>query len=291
MNPERREAVLRWGRASIPTLRYCMQTEVHVYAFSIAANVLLSFYPFLLVMLSVCRYAFEWTTAENAIYLALGDYFPGDTGDFLERNLRVTVSERGPLQLGSMLLLFFTANGIFEPLEVALNRAWGVTRNRSFFRNQVVSLALIFLCGGLFLASTVFTALNQDLMTRLMGGNAVTTLATLLLFKAAAVPISIFLLFLIYWLLPNRRIPARALAVPAILVGFALEFLKYVNLLTWPFLRRKLEREYGVFVNSATIVFWSFLAALIVLAGAEWTARGRRKANLQVREESRTLTH
>ena len=27
-----------------------------------------------------------------------------------------------------MLLLLFTANGIFEPLEVALNRAWGVDR-------------------------------------------------------------------------------------------------------------------------------------------------------------------
>ena len=27
-----------------------------------------------------------------------------------------------------MLLLLFTANGIFEPLEVALNRVWGITK-------------------------------------------------------------------------------------------------------------------------------------------------------------------
>ena len=33
------------------TFRYWMQTEVHVYAFSVAANVLLSFFPFLIVML------------------------------------------------------------------------------------------------------------------------------------------------------------------------------------------------------------------------------------------------
>jgi hypothetical protein len=32
-----------------PTFRYWMQTEVHVYAFSVAANVLLSFFPFLIV--------------------------------------------------------------------------------------------------------------------------------------------------------------------------------------------------------------------------------------------------
>ena len=40
------------------TLRYWMQTEVHVYAFSVAANVLLSFFPFLIIMLSLSRRIF-----------------------------------------------------------------------------------------------------------------------------------------------------------------------------------------------------------------------------------------
>jgi hypothetical protein len=58
----------------------------------------------------------------------------------------------------------------------------------------------------------------------------------------------------------------------AILVGLLLEGMKYVNLLIWPLLRDKLEREYGVFHNSATILIWSFVAAMIVLAGAQWAA-------------------
>jgi membrane protein len=49
------------------------------------------------------------------------------------------------LHWGSMFLLLLTANGIFEPLEVALNRAWGVAKNRSHFKNQLISLGLIFL--------------------------------------------------------------------------------------------------------------------------------------------------
>ena len=40
------------------TFRYWMQTEVHVYAFSVAANVLLSFFPFLIVMLFFSRRVF-----------------------------------------------------------------------------------------------------------------------------------------------------------------------------------------------------------------------------------------
>jgi uncharacterized BrkB/YihY/UPF0761 family membrane protein len=251
-----------------------METEVHVYGFSIAANVLLSFFPFLIVMVSLCRHVLRWDAAEQAILFALADYFPGDVGAFVTRNLRVEINLRGPLQPISFLLLFFTANGIFEPLEVALNRIWGITQNRSFFRNQLVSLALIFVCGGLVLLSAVFTAANQEALSRTaVGGTWVGALMATVFFKAAAIPVSILMLFLIYWLLPNRRMPARRLISVSVMVGLALEALKYINLLTLPWLLAKLQREYGPFVNSVTIIVWSFLAAMIVLAGAEWSAR------------------
>src|SRR5579863_9771973 len=140
------------------TFRYWMQTEVHVYAFSVAANVLLSFFPFLIVMLSLSRRVFGEQVAVGAIDLALRDYFPDALGQFLQRNLPQT----GSVELISIVLLLFTANGTFEPLEVGLNRIWGIRRNRSFFRNQIVSLGLIFICGGLALGSMLLTALNQQ---------------------------------------------------------------------------------------------------------------------------------
>ena len=267
-------AVVRLGRACMPTVRYWMETEVHVYAFSIAANVLLSFYPFLIVMVSICRYFLRWPDAEQAILLGLNDYFPGAVGDLVTRNLLITVNERGPLQFMSIALLFFTANGIFEPLEVALNRAWGITTNRSFFRNQVISLALIFVVGAMVLLSAVLTGVNQEVTLKLAGGNeSVASFMRLVLFKMLALPISILILFLVYWLLPNRRLrPADILPV-SVIVGIALEILKYINLLTLPWLHSKLTHEYGPFRNSVAIVLWSFLAAMIVLAGAEWSAR------------------
>lgn len=251
-----------------------METEVHVYAFSVAASVLLSFFPFLIVMLSLCKHVLRWPAAVTAINLALTDYFPGRLGEFIQRNLHATVENHGPLQVASILLLLFVANGIFEPLEVALNRAWGVPRHRSFFRNQLVSLGLVFACGTLALLSTVFTALNYSIWPKVLGASSrvVTTLG-LAFFKMAAIPMSMFMLFLVYWLLPNRRIPPARVVPAAIVVGLALEALKYLNLLTWPLLRTKLAREYGPFVYSVSIVLWSFLAAMVVLAGAEWSAR------------------
>ena len=268
----------RWkllARSFRPTLRYWMETEVHVYSFSIAANVLLSFFPFLIVIQSICHHLLGWKGAMNAISFALDDYFPGAVGskvgvaDFIQRNLPTQ-----SLQLASILLLLFTANGIFEPMEVALNRAWGIPKNRSFLRNQIVSFGLIFVSGGLALASTVLTGIN---LKHLGTDSLVSRIPEVVLFKMAALPLSILMLFLIYWLLPNARVGWRLVLPPAILVGLALEALKYISLLIWPLFGGKLQREYGPFYYSVTIILWSFLGAMLVLAGAEWAARRARR--------------
>ncbi len=264
-----------------------MQTEVHVHALAVAASALLSFYPFLIVMLSFCRNVLHWPAAVDSIYLALNDYLPGDLGAFVKRNL----PSRGAFQLTSMFLLLITANGIFEPLEVALNRIWGAAKNRSYVKNQLVSLGMIFLCGGLALLSLILTAMNEQWVRAWNAGPEVhpaklALWVNLLLFKLAAVPISILALFLIFWLLPNCRVPAARVAPVAIVVGLVLEGMKYVNLLIWPLLRSKLEREYGVFHNSVTILIWGFAAAMIILAAAQWAARMETKHEQGLEKDS-----
>ncbi|HEX5226424.1 MAG TPA: YihY/virulence factor BrkB family protein [Bryobacteraceae bacterium] len=265
----------RIGRAFAPTLRYWMQTEVHVFAFSVSAGLLLSFFPFLIVMLSICRYVLKWKAGVSAVYFALGDYFPDQFGEFIRRNFEVTVASRGPVQAISIVLLFFTASGIFEPLEVALNRVWNCPGNRNYFKNQLISLGLTFACGALMLFSTTLTALNNQYLAGLNALHAAgpANFLGLLLFKAAAIPMSMLVLFLIYWLLPNCKIKPARMILPAIIVGLLLELLKYINLWTWPYLRTKLQAEYGPFYYTVTIILWGFLVALVVLAGAEWTAR------------------
>ena len=244
-----------------------METEAHVYALAIAASVLLSFYPFVTVMLSFCRNILHWPAAEAAIYLALNDSLPGDLGAFIRHNLPPT----GSSELLSIVLLLFTANGVFEPLEVALNRAWGLTANRPYWKNQLVALGLIFACGCLALLSLILTALNSAWVAGTPGH--IQSWMNLLLFKVAALPLSILALFLVYWLLPNRKVDPVHVAPVAILVGLGLEALKYVNLLLFPLFRQKLHREYGVFEHSALILLWSFAASLLVLMGAKWSAR------------------
>lgn len=252
-----------------PTIKYLSQTEVHVYALSIGASVLLSFFPFLIVMLTLIRDVLHFPAAEKALVLALSDYFPGDLGNFIIRNL--TKVNHGRYQVTSLLLLLFTSNGIFEPLEVALNRAWGVAKNRSYLRNQLLSLFLMILCGGLALGSLLLTAVNTKFVTVQYGLSA--AWLPLVLFRVAAIPVTVLSLLLVYWLLPNRSVPIRRVLPVAVLVGIGLEIWKYVFLFAWPWLDKKFTNEYGPFSYSVSIVVFSLLTALLVLAGAEWSAR------------------
>jgi len=202
------------------------------------------------------------------------------------KNLQAWFKVNGKVHLTSMFLLLITANGIFEPLEVALNRAWGVAKNRSYIKNQIVSLGLIFVCGGLALLSLMLTALNSQWMSAASSLNTgLGVWINLLMFKLAAVPISILALFLVYWLLPNRKVePVRVVPV-AIVVGLALESLKYVNLLVAPLLQAKLHREYWYSSTPSPSCCGSFVAAMIVLGGAHWTARQDRRDPLSMEDK------
>ena len=99
--------------------------------------------------------------------------------------------------------------------------------------------------------------------------------ATLVALKLAAVPFSILIFLLVYWLLPNGKVPLRAVWPIAVLAGVVVEGAKNLYVWLWPLLG--LRRAYGPFFVSVTLLLWGFFAALIVLGGAEMSARRGRQ--------------
>ncbi len=266
---------------------YMLSTESHVYAFAVAANVLLSFWPFMLVLIALFRNVMGWPAAVTALYATIQDFFAGATGEFLAYNLEMVTQWRYRVEWLSMLLLLFTANGIFLPLEVALNRAWGVKENRSLLKNQIVSMGLIFACGFLALLSAALTGAGVQVWEAFFGKTGTSApWAIKMIAKAASLPVTILALFLIYAYLPNMRVPRRAILPRVVVVGLCLELLKWINLAIWPWLFRKFDREFGVFKHSVTILTWSFLAAMVVLAGAEWVSWRTRQTGAEKPLES-----
>src|SRR6516162_1176072 len=253
-----------------PTLRYLTQTEVHTYAFSVAANSILSLCPLIVLLLTVVRRVFHSQQMYNVVLQLLRDFLPSNQ-DFVIRNLQYLASVRGRGQILSLVMLFITSTGIFLPLEVALNSVWGFTRNRSYIMNALVAVLLALACGSLALLSVYLTAENLKILGLTVGdGNFVFRGAAFIIMKAFALITTIAIYFLIYWLLPNGKVPVRAVLPAAIATGLLSEAAKYIYILLLPWLN--FQEVYGPFSISVTLIFWSFWSGMLLLGGAYLSA-------------------
>ena len=170
-------------------------------------------------------------------------------------------------------MLLISSTGVFLPLEVALNRVWGVTKNRSYLMNQVVALGLAAGIGTLALLSVALTAAQQTVLQSVFFGhtnNVVFVFISHWLLQISAAVASILLFFLIYWILPNRKLPVRAVLPTAIVIGLSWELAKmlYVAALPW----MDLHSVYGPFSVSVSLMLWAFVTGLLLLAGAHYSA-------------------
>jgi membrane protein len=255
----------------LSTLKYLMRTDVHTFAFSVAANSILSFFPFVVLLMTLIRRVFHSRVMYDVVLQLLRDYLPAGQ-DFVIRNLNAMVNSRQRVQVVSLIILLVTSSGVFLPLEVALNRIWRFENNRSYLGNQLISLGLALACGVLALLSIALTAGPVAFMEFLLRGygTGLVRLVGFLMMKIFAIAASIAIFFLIYWLLPNGKVPARAVLPAAIIMGLLSEVLKYAYILALPWLN--FQEVYGPFALSVSMMFWAFLSGLLLLAGANLSA-------------------
>ncbi len=255
----------------LSTVKYLMRTDVHTFAFSVAANSILSFFPFVVLLMTVIRRVFHSRVMYEVVLQLLRDYLPAGQ-DFVIRNLNAMVNSRQRVQIVSLIILLVTSSGIFLPLEVALNRIWRFENNRSYLGNQLISLGLAFACGVLALLSIALTAGPVAFMEFLLRGygTGLVRLVGFLMMKIFAIAASIAIFFLVYWVLPNGKVPARAVLPAAIIMGLLSEVLKYAYILALPWLN--FQEVYGPFALSVSMMFWAFLSGLLLLAGANLSA-------------------
>ena len=220
--------------------------------------------------MTLIRYVFHSRVMYGVVENLLRDYIP--TGqEFVIRNLNALVGEHHRAQVFSLAMLLITSTGIFLPLEVALNRVWGFRNNRSYFRNQLMSLGLVFACGSLALLSVGLTAGNVAILTSALHGYGAwyIQLVGFVTMKVFSILASIAIFFLIYWLLPNGKVlPA------AVIMGLLSEALKYVYIFALP--RLNFAEVYGPFAISVSLMFWAFLSGMLLLTGAHLSARKMR---------------
>jgi membrane protein len=262
---------LRWRKSGGAVIEYLLDSEVHTYAFSVAANAIISFIPFIVLLYTISR-AFFHSEAMVEVVGKMVHYFLPSNQDWVAASLAAASARHG-VQALSLVMILISCTGIFLPLEVALNQTCGVTKHRNYLMNQLVAFGLAILMVGLAIVSIVLSAGERQVLafiffhhTENFVYEGISQIWMALLTGIA----SILFFFSIYWLLPNRRIPARHVMRTSLVTGIVWLGAKYLYVAVLPHL--DLKAIYGPFYVSVGLLFWAYVSGLILLAGAQLSA-------------------
>jgi membrane protein len=260
----------RLRRSCASIIRYLLDSEVHTYAFSVAANAIISFIPFIVLLYTLSRAVFHSAMMVRVVG-EMVHYFLPSNQDWVAASL-AHAAERQGVQWISLVMILISCTGIFLPLEVALNQAWGVTKSRNYAMNQLVAFGLAILMLVLAMGSILLSTWQRQILGFVFFGHTdnwfFEGISYLWLALSTGVA-SILFFFSIYWLLPNRRIPISHVLRTSVVTGIVWLLAKNVYVAVLPHL--ELKALYGPFYVSVGLLLWAYVSGLILFAGAQFS--------------------
>jgi len=243
------------------------------FASSIAYYSLLSLFPFLLLAFSIVASVTTSESDRDLVQHFILRYFPRQF-DFVTAQLDLMKSAQVPLSIGGGLLMIWAAMGVFGAITTAVNHAWGVEKQPSYFKHKLISFVMLVLSGLLLLIALLSVSAINVAEARWFSG-VIAAIPQLLVVQSLAVRwattiMFIFVVGLVFYFVPNARVRFRDVWVGAVLTGLLWRialagFSRYV---------RDLSRfsVHGSIAAVVVFLVWIYVSAVILLYGVEVTA-------------------
>jgi len=201
-------------------------------------------------------------------------YFPARL-DFLTDQLDAFRAERLRIGAAGGLLLIWASLGFFGAVTSAVNEAWGVEKQRSFWKHRLVSFLMLVAAGSAMMVALLFVSFFQVAQASWFGHllssfNWLVTLQTLV-FRYLATLLLVLGVGLVLFFIPNARTRFRDVWVGAILTGL----LWRVTLSGFSFYISQNERLRMIQGSIAAVVvflLWIYISSVILMYGVEFTA-------------------
>jgi membrane protein len=227
----------------------------------------LSLFPLILALVAVLGIFLPSETIQEEIFGFFERNLPG-TVDVLKENIEQVIQFRGAIGLVGIVLLLWTASAMFGAVSRTINRAWDVHQDRPFHIRKLRDLSMALGISILFFLSLGATSVYSILRSTDFPviGTALDVGARLLAFLPS------FAIFLIlYKFIPNTKTYWRYVWPGALLAAVLFEISKSLFIL---YLDRfaTYELVYGSIGSVIALLFWIYVAAFILILGAEFSA-------------------
>ncbi len=244
------------------------------HAAAIAYYALLSLFPFLLLAISLLGAV----TADEGDRLAVLNfvfrYFPTQL-DFVTGQLDAWREVRLQLGVAGSLALIWGSLGVFGAVTSAVNEAWGVEKQRSFWKHRLVSFLLLVAAGGVMMLALLLVSLIQMAQATWFGAMLASyawlTNLQSFAFRNLATMLLVIGVGLVFYFIPNAKIRFKDVWVGAVLTGLLWR-------LACQGFAGDIQMNAGLKMIpgsvAAVIVFllWVYVSSIILMYGVEFTA-------------------
>ncbi len=238
---------------------------------SIAYHSLLCIFPFLLLLIGLSGVYIKNLELAGRLAVVLDRALPMKA-DFILQNLQSISRSYGPISIISILLLLWSSSGIFLPLEKALNRAWDIEVERSWWRRRVLALEMAVILGFLILFSSALVGVNVYIHNWLRQRVlhlpvALIELSYHLLIVAITFGMTFVMFVLLFGRLPNARLRFRQVLPSALVTAVFWEGARSLFTLLLP--RFNYRHVYGPIALFVALMTWAYISSAVVLFGAQ----------------------
>lgn len=235
----------------------------------VAYNLLLSLFPLALLALFIAGQVLQSANLEQSVLQDLQRIFPSATDSTLSKALKGVRNASAQFGIVALVASVWIGSSFWGALDTAFCQIYHV-RCRGWFEQKRFSIAMLGVV-LLFMAATVAVPTLQSLLVS-STDNLPLGLSNVggLVFAvslAAGLTLLFLVLSLIYWAVPNRPVPWRAVWPGALGATVAIGVLDYA----FPFYLSNISTiaRFGTtFVFVLIVLLWFYALAVVVLAGA-----------------------
>jgi YihY family inner membrane protein len=258
-----------------PALWDLTSTETYVNASAIAFNVILSFFSFVVLIGSFLINVLHWQRGYETSFLLMMSLAPKESKALFVSLDQVARGPGGKATLISFGLLIFSASGVFQPLEAALNRAWGF-KERNVIKQYATYLLLAVVCSVIMLAPVALGSVYDFMLDKVFGvfGASVDPVWRKYIFYVIgpiiSLPFIALLFFVIYYFVPNGKVQASQTMFTSIATALLWLIGTLAFWLALPLF--DFEESYKQLASLMALVTWTFVSSFILILGANLSA-------------------
>ncbi len=253
-----------------PTIYELTSTETYVNASAIAFNIMLSFFSFVVLIGSFLLNIVHSQRGYETLFRLMRSLMPKESGMLLNSLDQVTRGPGGKATIISFGLLIFSASGVFQPLEAALNRAWKFNE-RGIIKQYLVYILLVVVCALIMLCPVALGSVYDFMLETIFGQSPVREWFFKIVGPIMSLPFLILLFFVIYYIVPNGKVQLNQVVFTSVAIAVLWLLATFGFWLALPLF--DFSESYQQLSSLMALVTWVFISSFILIMGADLSAR------------------